>query len=944
MSTNATKMKIHPRMKTLAYCVSIALAQLAINTAYADSAVGNDTVIGNAMNPGYPGTPVVLDSDAVAAKHSPSGQLYGIPSRAPEEGDKTTGFVEIGVLGGDGNLKNAQFRQYKDLRNGVYLNNFGLQMEQPDDAHYINISGGGVGQNDQFYSMQTGRYNDWKVKAFYNETPHVFTDTYRSLWNGLNTGNQTLINPALLVPGGGAAGTAASVGANISAVLKNTPNSELEVNRNKGGVRFDKNLADSWKFYASYTDEKREGARPYGMVWGGGGGSNNIEIAEPIDYNTRDFMTGVQYVDELNSVNLAATVSRFTNNINTLTVQSPMAAPAANGIAAGGFTQAVFDLYPSNTYYDVKAEYARELPDFYKGHFNGDVSWSSSRQNDNLIPATSLAGVVVNGVAGGAWDTTASLSKQTAGAKIDMKLVDLGLSFKPVDALDVKGKLRYYETSNSTEYWACNPLTGQWGRITNDGSGSAIAGILSSTTGAAVANSNLGSALPLASRCNAATVETYNVANNILPSAGNVNIRNIPYEYKQLNYGLSADYRLGKAASVNAAYDREEFRREFRERDKTWEDKIKLGYTNRGIENATLRLSYEYDNRRGSTYITDPYEAFYSASLGPQPSATLPSAVPAAGFGVTGWIHNNEQFRKFDLADRNQNILNGRFNYMVMPNLDAGVNLQLKDIDYPSDYGRDMQRQDTLSFDLNYQPSAELSVTGFYTYQDSRMKQHSVQQNTCSVGLTYYFWSNGLINTTAIGAAAPAAPAGSAAGATIVGTQNVTGNNWGTVCGNVSATSPLYPTARAFEVSSKDRNDMFGLGAKYDFSKAKLGLDYTYSKGRTEIDYSYNALALIGTDPTRLAQAGSGMPDMEYTQNVLSLSLLIPVSKQMSTRLMYRFEDVKIRDWHYDGVAANPVPSNSATVANNGAAGVNLDSGPQDFKSNMFGVMLQFKM
>ena len=52
----------------------------------------------------------------------------------------------------------------------------------------------------------------------------------------------------------------------------------------------------------------------------------------------------------------------------------------------------------------------------------------------------------------------------------------------------------------------------------------------------------------------------------------------------------------------------------------------------------------------------------------------------------------------------------------------------------------------------------------------------------------------------------------------------------------------------------------------------------------------------------------------------------------MSLRLLYRFEDARIRDWHYDGVSVNPMP------ANNGAY---LDFGPQDYKVHLFGVLFR---
>ena len=169
-------MKIRPRLTTLACCVAAALAQMAAGAAFADSGVGVDTTLGNAFNPS-PNPTRPLDPEWPAGKHTPTGQLYNIPYALPNDLHKSatgweySGQVEIGVLGGDANKNNAQFRMYKDLRNGLYLNNFGFQAEKPDEARFVEIIGGGVGRDDQFYGLQFGRYNDWKVKTFYSETP-----------------------------------------------------------------------------------------------------------------------------------------------------------------------------------------------------------------------------------------------------------------------------------------------------------------------------------------------------------------------------------------------------------------------------------------------------------------------------------------------------------------------------------------------------------------------------------------------------------------------------------------------------------------------------------------------------------------------------------------------------------------------------------------------------
>src|SRR4029434_6003518 len=113
------------------------------------------------------------------------------------------------------------------------------------------------------------------------------------------------------------------------------------------------------------------------------------------------------------------------------------------------------------------------------------------------------------------------------------------------------------------------------------------------------------------------------------------------------------------------AYERENLRREHREREKTWEDKIRLGYVNRDSETGTLRLSDEYCRLRGSDFLATNLSEFYSISLGPVPGA--------ATTNIASWLRNVEQFRRFDVADRNQNVLNARYNYGISPPLDVSV-------------------------------------------------------------------------------------------------------------------------------------------------------------------------------------------------------------------------------------------------------------------------------
>ena len=170
----------------------------------------------------------------------------------------------------------------------------------------------------------------------------------------------------------------------------------------------------------------------------------------------------------------------------------------------------------------------------------------------------------------------------------------------------------------------------------------------------------------------------------------------MPYDERQIVYSLIGDYRVDPKSNLTASFEQENLEPSNRERDKTWEYRLKLGYTNRGLADAVVLLSYEYDSRRGSDYVPNPYTAFYSAALGPVPH------VPRHQYGR--WIQTNGALRKFDLADRDQNIVKARLNWTAISALNAGLTLQYNGIRYPdSAYGRNgTNEQTSVSLNLDY--------------------------------------------------------------------------------------------------------------------------------------------------------------------------------------------------------------------------------------------------
>ena len=918
-----TLMKIRSQISVST--LGIGVLWLTTSLAHAAPGDGQEAPPANALNPRTITSIVERDPEGLGiaeGSRTPTGLLVP-PSPLVKEPSKTSGgllyrmTVEFGGIAVGGDKEAAKFREYKDLDSGAYLNYFSAMIENPKNAFHLDAVGGGVARNDQYYGVDVGKYNTWRVRGSFSEIPHVFTSTYRSLWDGAGSDLLTLTG---LRPGGTT--DANTTQANMLLAISSTPAGDLELTRKKSRARVDLTLPANWKAFASYTHERRDGSRPFGAVFGGGGGGGNIEIPESLDYNTQDVLAGLQFNTSLTNITVQAVASYFQNDIDTLTFQNPLfiTTNTIQGVPATTFTQGQFDLYPSNNYYNLKGEFARKLPKFLKSRITGVLSFGRSEQDDDLIPwaIEPLTGGTINGVsAANVWNTTSSLTRLSADARIDTTLVDVGILMNPAQALAVRAKVRYFDTDNSTAFTACNPLTGQWGRLLNNGSGGQF------VTPNLTAGNNPPGTLNTGyngTGCDYAATRGLNLA----PSAGDVVIRTAPFEYSQLNSVVFADYRINRANNLEAAYERENVRREYRDREKTWEDKIRLGYVNRGFETGTLRLSYEYGNRRGSDFLlTPPLAEFYSYSFGPVPTATTTN--------MASWLRNVDQFRRFDLADRNQHVFNARFNYGFGPALDASVGLQVKDLEYPaSEYGRnDHHRLTSPSLELTWQPTPTTSAYAFYTYQQGKQHQAGLQPNACVIGNFYFFFSDGSVQTNATGVPPPPP-----AGTTLVGTQQVLAANWRSLCGSASATSPLFPISRTWDVSHKDRNTVAGLGFHYEMGRVLSDIAYTYSTGRTKINYGYNAAAL-GLNATQVALAGDGFADLVFDQNILEANALVPLYKRLSLRVLYRFEDGRIRDWHYSGISVNPMP------ANNGAY---LDFGPQDYKVHLFGALFRYEL
>lgn len=777
---------------------------------------------------------------------SPDGLMYSTPPlrTSPAEsaaGWSVTGGIEAGFLGGDGDERNALFREYRDLRNGFLVNAFALEAEKRDEAKYFVVSGGGVGRDDPFYSVLYGRRNDYRIRAFLDDTPHVFATDARPIWQGVGTGALTL--PAGLAPG---RGDSAAIAAAVSATDPGT----LSLLRRKGGASIDKAFTRELGGFLRYTVEKKEGTRPFGGAFYFPTPTSvgaAMETVEPIDYLTHDVETGLRYADELRQFNLVASISLFRNRIDTLTWENPFdigSLGPPNGNAAN-IQRGRFDLYPDNEAYQVNADFAQSFPGFYRSRLAASVSAGRMRQDDALVAPTVNSGTAGRGGQEfllSNWNTPDALSQKSADASIDTLSGSLDYSLVPVEKLTVRAKARYEETHNRTAYTAFNPLTGQYGYPALDG--------------------GLG------------TVE--GGANGIYTPGGPASrwrYRSIPFAHSKQDYGLTAEYPIARSMRLTGGYEREEFHRDHRERDRTREDKLKVSLNGRAGEAATVGLSFEHADRRGSAYNYDPYAAFFTSAL---------PGYPTSGRSPPQTLAD---LRKYDLADRRQDSVTARMNLQLREDLDGSLSARWREADYPASHGRTgREARASINAEVSYQPAARVSAYAFLSHENARADQASIRDFSI--------------------------PGGSA---------DAGGNN--------------YPLANAWRVETRERNDAAGFGAKVDLTAFRLDFRYTFADARSPIRYEA-ASPQASTLPLPDGALSGAFPDITYRQHLAETSLVFPVTARVAARFYHRFENTRISDWHYEGLAAALVQGQF----------LYLGAGPQGYRANVFGLFLQYRL
>ena len=382
----------------------------------------------------------------------------------PEHGTIEFGFRHIwGDVYGRPDLpfkpdwETSRFNEYRDLKSGVYIRSFRSHLDNIFNSRfYVTLQSQKSFYDDQSYLASFGQYGKFKLQFRYEETPHIFSNTTRTVYTRVQPGVFT-VNPALrtTLQATSAANIPAVSLAQVDTMAFITP----RLKRKIGIGQFSYNPTADWNLFFLFSRENMVGLRPIGFLFASSPSASatsgfGAEAPEPIDYFTNVIGVGTEYGKKDQGFQVSYTRSWFENNITSLTVDNPYrttdcvaaVTPLLCTNATQGPATGVMDLYPSNSADYLTFAGAVDLGKYFRLMASISPGWL--RQNDPFLPYTSNTVRLAQ---------TGPLPAASLDGQKQTLAMNYTLIATPVKKVQIKAAYRQYDYNNHTPIFSDDP-------------------------------------------------------------------------------------------------------------------------------------------------------------------------------------------------------------------------------------------------------------------------------------------------------------------------------------------------------------------------------------------------------------------------------------------------------------------------------------------------------
>jgi MtrB/PioB family decaheme-associated outer membrane protein len=348
------------------------------------------------------------------------------PAQEPATPPPWTGFLDVGVLGTHVNGDAARYERYRDLSDGLCLEQ--AQINREAGGWLFGFRGEHVGRSDQrlFGSgVDPGKY---RASFLWDQIPMLLSETTRTLYSGIGTGTLSIDNTYQ---------AAVQAQPNLLTPIFNQFSVEFETKtrRHIAEGAFEYFATDALMFKTNFRQTNREGTIPFG---GSFGHSSVVELPSPTDYDLTDFEFGAEYQRDRLLLRGGYSGSWFHNDVTALEFDNPYRATDIPATSSRGR----LTLPPSNSFININGLASVTLP--YKSRAIAYVSLGMLEDaGDPIVPQTINTSFV-----------TAPLDRQTVNGEARTSLVNLRFTSRPKRYTDLVVSYRSYEYDNRTPEFA----------------------------------------------------------------------------------------------------------------------------------------------------------------------------------------------------------------------------------------------------------------------------------------------------------------------------------------------------------------------------------------------------------------------------------------------------------------------------------------------------------
>ena len=358
-------------------------------------------------------------------------------------------------------LKTSQFNVYQDVRDGFYLRHIDIKIDNVlNSKDYFALQSQSSLYKDQSYLATFGNYGKFKFQFRYDEIPHIYSNTTRSLYAETSPGVWSfpaLIRQQLQAP--------VPVGSSLQSIINTQLVPQLgfitpRIERKAGTFSGAYNLNRNWAVNGMYWRESQKGTRPLGLIMNSSPSASatsgyGVELPETISYYNNLVRAGLEYGARRFVLQGGYTGSFFQNNIHQMSWDNPFR--LTNETITTPLTGRMA-LYPDNHANYLNFAAGLDLGKYL--HVTASINPGWLRQDQPFLPYTSNTAIVTCGDGTQACNSVAVLPVSNLGGDAQTLAMNYTISTTTWKNVSLKANYRQYDYNDNTAVNLYTPVQG----------------------------------------------------------------------------------------------------------------------------------------------------------------------------------------------------------------------------------------------------------------------------------------------------------------------------------------------------------------------------------------------------------------------------------------------------------------------------------------------------